>query len=206
MDQQQNPQPQFQRPPPYPRNPPLPDNEYGDEGLRHEDEASRKDNAVREAEVQNKKEQFPKIAIVKNVNKELFDNTTEEENVRYPFYQLEVGQGFFVPVDDKLNQQQLVSNMHSSLAAIRQSHAEIEYDADGDEVWETVVIKSRQRNADGTLKLQADGTPFGESASQVMRPMLINPRRFIVKPVVKDYEVGEGSKAERDGVVVIRVA
>ena len=99
----------------------------------------------------------------------------------HPFYQLEVGQGFFVPADE-ISQHQLMRNLHSQVAHIRQENAAFERDANGDEVWETVVVKTTTRNADGTPKVQSDGNPI-VGADHVLSPILVNPRRFILRRI-----------------------
>lgn len=169
---------------------------------REQDSKEHKAKAKADKKLQ---EQKSKIILVKDVNKELFDNTTEESDALYPFYQLEIGQGFFVPVSDQASQSQLLRQFHSQLAYIRQDTAEFERDANGDEVWETVTVKTRPRDKDGTVKQQSDGTDI-VGADHVLRPVLINPRRFIVKPVSEGYDIGEGHEVEDDGVMVIRVA
>jgi hypothetical protein len=175
-----------------------------EKALKADERAAKKAEVVKTKADKKLQEQKDKIILVKDVNKELFDNTTEESDALYPFYQLEVGQGFFVPADN-ISQDQLMRNFHSQLAYIRQDTAAFERDANGDEVWETVVVKSTTRNADGTTKLQSDGTPIVGS-DHVLRPVLINPRRFVVKRISEGYDIGEGKEVEENGVMVIRVA
>ena len=208
--QQQSPFPDSEGRPTQQQNPPVQEL-IGDDRTDFErsNDKPRNWNDDRSAKLKSKadrklQEQKAKIILVKDVNKELFDNTTEESDAMYPFYQLEIGQGFFVPADD-VTQDQLVRQFHSQLAYIRQDTAEIERDANGDQVWETVVVKTRPRDKDGNVKLQGDGTDI-VGADHVLRPVLINPRRFIVKRVSEGYDIGEKHEVEDSGVMVIRVA
>lgn len=141
--------------------------------------------------------------ILKSVNKELYDDN-EIYDVRYPFSDLDVGQSFFVPNGREVTKETAYLEMHKAAVGANRFYGEVETDENGDEVWETVTIKSLVRNPDGTVKLQSDGKPI-EGADHVMRPNLIRARYFVVRPVAKDYDIGNG-KATEDGVVIIRVA
>jgi hypothetical protein len=121
----------------------------------------------------------------------------------YPFEELEVGQAFFVPLEAPNTMDTLVFGVHRQVMQYKLVNSEIELNEDGDEVLENVTIRSRLRNTDGSFKLGPDGLPK-ISASSISRHKLIGPS-FMVKPVLKDDQIAEETKAEADGVLVIRV-
>lgn len=143
-----------------------------------------------------------KFIVVNNINKELINDKYVSE---YPFNDLEAGHGFFVPNGPAQTTEQTRLHMNDEITKARNFYGNVEVDENGDEVWETVVVKTRSRNEDGTFTaLQTNGKPL-ESATQLLRPHLICPRHYVTYPVVKDYDLG-GHKAVSDGVFVARVA
>lgn len=145
----------------------------------------------------------PKVTydVVSNINKELYD---AEYKLDYPFNNLEVGQGFFVPNKPAETTIKNLERMHAAVVLANEFYSEAEVDEAGDEVWETVFVKSRQRNVDGTFKLTGDGK-YIESADQINRPRLIYFRHYMAYAIIKDYEMADGNKAKEDGVLVVRV-
>lgn len=134
--------------------------------------------------------------IVDSVNDELFSD--EYEGI-YPFGDLEVGQAFFVPLEKETSVQAL-DRMHRAIALARKFYSEPEVDENGDEVWETVIIKTTKRNLDGSIMLDSSGAIL-VGADAVKRPRLIASRHFVARFVMKDYD----DKITEDGILVIRV-
>lgn len=123
---------------------------------------------------------------------------------RYPFMDLKVDQGVFIPVEKNGTSVKLLDDVHKSITTIRGRFGLVEYDEFGDEVIETVMVKSRQRNPDGSYKLDGNDN-FTYTANTVQRPALIyGGASFLVRNVLKDNELSSGQKAPADGVLVIR--
>src|ERR1700761_4644866 len=74
----------------------------------------------------------------------------------YPFDDLEVDEGVFVPTEPGKTTDKLVESMHKAIYQHRYLHSEVERDEDGDEILEMLCIKTRQRNEDGTIQLHPD--------------------------------------------------
>ena len=136
----------------------------------------------------------------------IFDNVlwSEDENQKagFPFAKLKPGQGFFVPATKWESTDFLVEKFNKQINEERTKYAEVEKDENGDEILEVVTIKTRKRNDDGTLQLEGGKVITG--ANQSHRPKYIYSRNFMVKPIVKDDEIGH-SKADHDGVLVVRI-
>lgn len=140
-----------------------------------------------------------KLSVIDKVDPKLFN---EEYDSSYPYGDLEVGQAFFIPNEQNQSTLQNLDTVHKSIAKARTFYAEPEVNENGDEVWETVTIKHRHRNTDQTFKLTGDDKPI-ETAEMLTRPRLISSRHFVAYPILKGYDYG--SKAETDGVLVVRV-
>lgn len=121
----------------------------------------------------------------------------------YPFAELAVGQGFFIPLEPDTTLEKLSAAAHRQADQFRRENSEVERNDEGDEVLENFTINARVRNRDGTLKLDPDGNAK-LAVSSGLRPKLIGPI-FAVKTVRKDDEIAEDTKAEADGVLVIRL-
>lgn len=122
---------------------------------------------------------------------------------KYPFEDLDIDQGFFVPVEKGNTTDKLMNDLHRDIATFREQTSECEKDKDGNDVWESVVIQTKKYK-DGVLQLDGAGKPI-VGANQTNRPKLIYSGNFIARPVVKGDEISEGRKAESDGVLVVRV-
>lgn len=148
-------------------------------------------------------EEKPKI--IDDIYDELLTNDPDKaKDDRFPFFDLDVGQGFFVPLKRMQTTDQLVADMNKQIYYVRQLYSEIERNEDGDEIWDHVTIKERKRNADGTIQLHSDNTPI-EGANFNHEAKRTYYRNFIAKAVVKGDEISDGFKVEEDGVLVIRV-
>lgn len=121
----------------------------------------------------------------------------------YPFNELAVGQGLFIPVEPNNTLEKLAVAIHRQVDQFRHENSQIERNEDGDEVFENVTIRGKVRHRDGTVKLDPDGNPK-LTANSTIRPKLIGPS-FAVKAVRKDDEISKDAKSEADGVLVIRL-
>lgn len=138
-----------------------------------------------------------KYQIVENARYE-----TVENDYKYPF-DISIGQGFFVPLGDGDTLDKLVVAMSKQVNQYRIQNSQIETNDEGDNVLETITIDAKQRNPDGSFKLDGEGVPK-VSIATVMRPKLIGPM-FMIKAVHKDDNMGDEVSAESDGVLVIRL-
>lgn len=145
------------------------------------------------------------LVIFNEVNPELIADDPDKVYVaNYPFVDLKIGQGFFVPNQKEQTNVQAIESMRKEVALAHDYYSEAEVDINGDEVWETIIVKNRARNPDGTLKL-VDGK-IVEGADSVTRPKLISSRQFIVRVIVKDETLINDKKSVDNGVLVVRVA
>ena len=143
------------------------------------------------------------IEIIDEPNRYLNSDDKKQQDFKYPFDKVEIGQGFFVPVEKGNTTDALMGKLHRDINMFREATSECEKDINGDDVWESVVIQTKKRK-DDVIQLDGAGKPI-VGANQTNRPKLIYSANFIVRPVVKDDEIAEGQKAETDGVLVIRV-
>lgn len=120
----------------------------------------------------------------------------------YPFEALDIDRGMFIPVEKGSTTDKLMSNVYKQVDQYRKQNSEVERDEDGDDVMEDVAINKKQRNEDGTVRMDGDVPRLGIKSG--FRPKLIGPN-FVVKAVVKGDKIGENDEADRDGALVIRV-
>jgi hypothetical protein len=143
-----------------------------------------------------------------------FSQQVSNDHTRYPFDELEVGQGMFVSNDDYLlnhrstvvqlqpsnvPRNELLEFMRKEIYCARDYYGIIEHDIDGNEVWEDVNVRVREN------RLDSSGNPVIGS-NIVHRPKMIYSRFFSAYEVKKDAQIGEGVQAPADGVLVIREA
>lgn len=121
---------------------------------------------------------------------------------KYPFGDLEFGQGMFIPVEKHSTIDKLMATVFKQVDQYRKQNSEVERDENGDDVMEDVCINKKQRNEDGTVKL--DGDVPRMTVSSGFRPKLIGPS-FAVKSVVMGDKISENDEAEADGALVIRL-
>lgn len=134
------------------------------------------------------------------------NHTGPRYDFTYPFMDMEIGQGFFVPVQINSNIDKLMAHLYHSVDAFHKQTSVEEKDENGDDVMESVTVLPKKRNQDGTIQLDSAGKPI-VGANHTNRPKLIHMAQFVIKSVVKDDElVEDGQKAESDGALVIRVA
>lgn len=123
----------------------------------------------------------------------------------YPFSDLEVSQGLFIPVGKNDSTDNLMNVIHKQVDQYRKQNSEIERDENGDDCMEDVAINVKKRNEDGTVQLDGDTPRMTIRAG--FRPKLIGPS-FAVKAVVKGDKItagDDGEEADSDGVLVIRM-
>lgn len=121
----------------------------------------------------------------------------------YPFDKLQIGQGFFVSIEDDNTVAKLVVAMSKQVNQYCVQNSQVEKNEEGDDILETLTINTRLRNPDGSFKLDGEGVPK-VSIATVLRPRLIGPK-FMVRAVYKDAEIADDVKSEKDGVLVIRL-
>lgn len=142
--------------------------------------------------------------IIDNANFKLNHYLPEIGHVdfNYPFQNLNLNQGMFIPVEENSTTDALMSKLYKQVDQYRKQNSEIERDEDGDDVMEDVAINKKKRNDDGTIQLDGDKPRLGIKSG--FRPKLVGPN-FVVKVVVKGDEIGENDKADRDGALIIRL-
>lgn len=123
-------------------------------------------------------------------------------DLNYPFEEMDVGQGMFIPVEQNSTTDALMSKIYKQVDQYRKQNSEVEHDEEGDDVMEDVAINKKLRNEDGTVKLDGDKPRLGIKSG--FRPKLIGPN-FAVKAVVKGDKLSENDEADADGVLVIRL-
>lgn len=156
------------------------------------------------SEQQGQKAKIGEYRIIDNANFKLNHYLPEIGHVEfnYPFEDLELNQGMFIPVEQNSTTDALMSKLHKQVNQYCKQNSEIERDEDGDDIMEDVAINKKKRNEDGTVQLDGDIPRMGIKSG--FRPKLIGPN-FIVKAVVKGDEIGDNDKAEHDGALVIRL-
>lgn len=138
--------------------------------------------------------------VFKDVSK-LFGDDEDED---YPYHDLELEQGFFIPTQPNDTNDNLLAKILKSIDNAKKRYGEIEVDENGDEIWEVTTVRTKKRNEDGTIQLHGDEPILGADFHQ--HPKYIYTRNFIAKVVTKGQEIGKSEKVDADGVIVIRVA
>lgn len=130
-------------------------------------------------------------------------------DLNYPFEEMDIGQGMFVPVEQGSTTDKLMAKLYKQVDQFRKQYSEQEVDENGDTVMEDVAINIKLRNEDGTVKLDGDTPRL--SIKSGFRPKLIGPN-FAVKAVVKGDKIGwagdgedDYDEADADGALVIRL-
>jgi hypothetical protein len=151
----------------------------------------------------------PSSGNVKTFNKEkpeIIDNVdifgVQDNDDFYPFAKLESGQGFFVPATEHESVDELMLKMHKIIDQWREKFGEVECDEKGDEILETVIVKEKKKNDDGTVQMNGGVPNF--AAAHTNRPKMIYARNYLAKAVVKDDKFASWT-APYDGVMIVRV-
>jgi hypothetical protein len=151
-------------------------------------------------------EDEPEFRMIDNANFKVnhFIHESGHVDFKYPFEDMEPGQGMFIPVGKNKTTDGLMSEMYKAVDQYRKQNSEIERDENGDDVMEDVAINVKKRNEDGTVQLDG-GVPRLDIKSG-FRPKLIGPN-FTVKAIVKGDKLGEddSEEADTDGVLVVRM-
>jgi hypothetical protein len=129
---------------------------------------------------------------------------TAHTEFKYPFEDMDYGQGMFIPVAKGKTTDSLMNEVFKAVDQYRKQNSEVERDENGDDVMEDVAINVKKRNEDGTVQL--DGGVPRLTVRSGFRPKLIGPN-FVVKAVVKGDKLGEddSEEADTDGVLVVRM-
>lgn len=133
------------------------------------------------------------------------NHTGPRYDFTYPFMDMEIGQGFFVPVQINSNIDKLMAHLYHSVDAFHKQTSIEEKDENGDDVMETITTLPKKRTPDGVIQLDSAGKPI-VGANHTNRNKLIHLAQFVIKSAVKDDDIAENQKAESDGALVIRVA
>jgi hypothetical protein len=143
--------------------------------------------------------------IIDNANFKLNHHIHKDGHYKfnYPFEDLIVGQGISIPIPKNSTTDKFMIHMHKQINQYVKQNSEVERDEDGDDVMEDVAINKKKRNGDGTIQLDGDTPRLGIKSG--FRPKLIGPT-FTVKAVVKGDELAEGTEADKDGVLIIRMS
>lgn len=152
----------------------------------------------------NNKPAKPEFKIIDRANRYL-NHDGVLQDFKYPFNELDVDQGIFIPLPENITTDKLMATLHQQINIYIKQTSECEKDEKGDDVWESVVIQTKKRLDDGVIQLDSYGNPI-VGANQTNRPKLIHSSNFVVKAVVKGDEISKGNKASSDGVLVVRVA
>ena len=150
----------------------------------------------------------PEYRIIDNANFKVSHYMHESGHVefKYPFADMEFGQGMFIPVSKGKTTDSLMSEMYKAIDQYRKQNSEVERDENGDDVMEDVAINVKKRNDDGTVQL--DGGVPRLTVKSGFRPKLVGPN-FTVKAIVKGDSLTneeDGEEADADGVLVVRMA
>lgn len=142
--------------------------------------------------------------MIDKVNMQIYGSIplSSQQKIYYPFQDMEFGQGMFIPVEKHSTIDKLMAKIHKQVDQYRKQNSEVERDEEGDDVMEDVAINKKQRNEDGTIKLDGDVPRLGIKSG--FRPKLIGPN-FAVKAVVKGDKLSENDEADSDGALVIRL-
>lgn len=137
-----------------------------------------------------------------NVRLNHYLSTNAHITIAYPFEDLSIGNGMFVPVEENSTTDKLMAKLYKQVDQFRKQNSEVERDEDGDDIMEDVAINKKKRNEDGTVQLDGDTPRLGVKSG--FRPKLVGPN-FVVKAVVKGDDLGDNDKADSDGALVIRL-
>lgn len=143
--------------------------------------------------------------MIKNANFKLNHYLPEIGHVEfnYPFEDLELNQGMFVPVEENSTTDALMSKLYKQVDQYRKQASEIDRDENGDDIMIDLAINQKKRNEDGTVQLDGDKPRLGIKSG--FTPKLVGPT-FIVKAVVKGDQLAKNNEADGDGALVIRMS
>lgn len=144
--------------------------------------------------------------IIDNASLRLNSTTIPDQawlDLNYPFQDMKLGQGMFIPVEEGKTIDSLMSKVYKQVHTFREQNSEIDYDENGDEILESIAVNQKMRNDDGTVKLDG-GNPRLTIGKSGLFPRLIGPN-FAIKAVVKGDKISENDEADADGALVIRM-
>ncbi len=139
----------------------------------------------------------PKVELINNI----YD--LEDVEFDYPFSEMELNQGFFIPNAPNQTTLDNAKALAIQIGIANKLFSVIELDENGDEVWEDVYIRTTKRNSDGSVQLDGGGWPI-IGHDPIARPNIIYNRRFAARQLVKGDTFGNMT-ADVDGVLIVRV-
>lgn len=153
----------------------------------------------------NQKAKVGEHRIIDNANFKLNHYLPEIGHLdfNYPFEDLELNQGMFVPVEENSTTDALMSKLYKQVDQYRKQNSEIDRDENGDDIMIDLAINQKKRNEDGTIQLDGDKPRLGIKSG--FTPKLVGPT-FIVKAVVKGDQLAKNNEADHDGALVIRMS
>lgn len=95
---------------------------------------------------------------------------------KYPFETLELNEGFFVPVSDKMPEP--AKSLASTISTAVSRYSVEETDANGNTVMEAVTVKDYQLDEDGKRVKDAEGHWIVTAERQESRPKMVPTRVF----------------------------
>jgi len=131
------------------------------------------------------------------------DDDPAKDTFVYPFADINVGQGFFIPLEAGNTMDKLLTFTNKQVHQFRMMYSEIERSDDGDPIYENVTVRGKKRKPDGSIDLDGEGAPK-LTADSITRPKLVGPM-FRVRAIHKNDEFAKGVKSDKDGVLVIRL-
>lgn len=172
-----------------------------DMGLRHAPTVSMHPTS----EPQGDQGKIGEHRIIDNANFKLNHYLPEIGHVKfnYPFEDLVIGQGLFVPVEENSTTDALMAKLYKQVDQYRKQASEIDRDENGDDIMIDLAINQKKRNEDGTVQLDGDKPRLGIKSG--FMPKLVGPT-FIVKVVVKGDQLAKNNEADHDGALVIRMS
>lgn len=146
-----------------------------------------------------------KYKIIDKANRFVGIERTGFKDAKYPFADLKLGQGIFIPVQPNSTTDSLMDDVHEQIEIFRRQAADIEKDEKGDDISESIIVHTRKRTPEGHIQLDDLGKPI-TGANQTIRPKYIYTANFVARAVIKGNELVEnGQKADNDGVLLVRV-
>jgi hypothetical protein len=118
-------------------------------------------------------------------------NRSRAGAAKYPFDQLEVGHSFHIPATDE---EPNPTKAYASTVTSATNRYSVVDPAGGTKM---VDVKEYQRDADGKRMKNADGSFIVLSVSQEERPLMVQKRKFVIRPVGADDKRGPGARVFR---------
>ena len=122
----------------------------------------------------------------------------------HPYDELKPGEALFLGNEYGQTTDKHIELVYREIAQYKNFMSDVERDENGDVILEQVVIEDRKRDKYGNFIIEPDGNIL-KGALHESRPKLIYYKHFVARAITKGQELSDNVKAERDGVLVIRV-